>query len=531
MDLLDVAPTLPGYTAETEAAIIAGRRPTMGEYLGASVREGYWNTTTGALSAYGEAEQAGKQGEALTREAWRASPQYREGLSYDERMTTERAVAMARTFDDNRYRRAVLGARDAGALETALGFGGQLLGSVPDPVNFLPFAGSASRGMRIGAASLEADALLARGLNRAATAMEAPGVTGGLFRGAFEGAAGNLAAAPAVYSAQAYFGDEVTFDRVVADIAMGALVGGGFGAAGGLLGRVGSRLNPDAVAAVRVLDAAAADLAAGRRVEVPPDLAVSAVNDAIIRSAPPEAAPFIRTDDAGRQTLGDLPTRPDGAPLSREELADVLAQRGATEELRGLLADIERRRAEGTLTPEQARGVLETVAGLKPTDRAPTAAENLAAIVQKIEERITAGTLTPEQGKALVGQVAEVRARSTLDDAHRWYTEALTAQQHAKRLAAAPPDAEPRMPDAAQRQAGKDGKPAAQPKAAAPGKAEAADPELTAAMGEVEQMRAEGRFTPADEAALKVGDEAAAEAEAIAKGLEEAAVCMMARMA
>jgi hypothetical protein len=56
-------------------------------------------------------------------------------------------------------------------------------------------------------------------------------------------------------------------------------------------------------------------------------------------------------------------------------------------------------------------------------------------------------------------------------------------------------------------------------------------PTLPPSGQEIEQMRAEGRFTAADDAALKAGDEAAAQTEAIASGLEQAAVCMMGRLA
>jgi hypothetical protein len=57
------------------------------------------------------------------------------------------------------------------------------------------------------------------------------------------------------------------------------------------------------------------------------------------------------------------------------------------------------------------------------------------------------------------------------------------------------------------------------------------DPDLAVALRTVDALRAEGRLNAADEAALRAGDDAAAETESLARGLEEAGACLLRRAA
>lgn len=362
MEMLDAAPTLPRYTDEGQRGLLLGRRPSLWENLGASASEGLWNTTLGTMGAVGR-EVAGERADPrpLSREEWEASGLAREGLRWDERMTRGRAEAMARTFDENAYRRQLQAARDPGALEMVLGFGAQLVGSIPDPVNFVPLAGPVAGGLR------------AAGALRASTALTRPGVAASALRGTVDAVGGNLLAAPLVYSIQARYGEEIGFDRVIGDIAISALIGAGFGTVGGLLSS--RRIQPDSMAAVRTLDAAARDVAAGRPMEMPGEMAARTVEDAAMRSAPPEFQGV---------RLADLPTGPGGFPLTRGEFDALLAARGAPSTLRrDLLSSVARVEADADgrfrlleqaqpFTPEQAPPA---------APRAPTRAEQVRAPV------------------------------------------------------------------------------------------------------------------------------------------------------
>ena len=329
-DMLDVAPSLPRYEPEGEAALLQGREPSRGEFLAASVATGWWNTTVGQLGAQNEAARAGQENPApLSREEWEASGLARPRLQWQEGMTRGRAEAMARIADERAYRETLMAARDPGALDIALGFGGQMLGSIPDPVNFVPIAGPLSRGLRgVGAA-------------RSAAVLAAPGVGASALRGVVDAVGGNVLAAPLVYASQEQFGEEITFDRVLMDLAVGAAVGGAFGTVGGLISR---RVQPDAMASVRVLDMAARDLAAGRTAEVPMPLVRASVEDAVMRSAPV---------DLQGVRLADLPAAPDGGPVSRAEFAAMVEQARRTQPV--TLADLEARdTAEARAAPQAA---------------------------------------------------------------------------------------------------------------------------------------------------------------------------------
>lgn len=599
-DMLDSAPMLPRYDAEGAAAVLQGRRPGLGEYLGANVSEGWWGSTTGAWGAVAaETRGAQEDDRPMTREEWEGSGYARLlGPAWDERMTRGRAAAQARTYDETAYREALMAARDPSAFEMALGFGAQLVGSLADPVNFIPIGRGVELGLR-GIGALRAAEVLAR-----------PGVAASALRGAVDAVGGNALAAPAIYAVHERYGEEITFDKVVADLAIGALIGAGFGTAGGLLSR---RLQPDATVAVRTVDQAASDLAAGRPMEVPASLAARTLDDAVMRSAPPEMAGL---------RVADLPTAAGGLPLSRADFDAFVASRG-TPEAFGLRRDLLSSTARVEIGPDGAPHAIEAGPAYVPSPMAPAGpsrAESVRAPVlngdgqpvialSRAEERAIGARLerqgerdisfvriegepgayavanvagaevyrgqdgaprvypsvaraktaarqiegqwTPvetEGGAVLLRADAEMGRRMQANrrlmevgpdflsgrtppapepamalgeairaDAYAWYREALDARRQMERLAAAPPDAQPVLGGTKQ---GPESQQGAEASTALPG------PEAA----QLEAMRAEGRLTAADEATLRAGDEAAAELQGVAKGLKEAAECLLRNM-
>lgn len=545
LDLMDAAPELPRFAREQADEVLADRRPSMGEFLGASVREGWWNTTIGANRAMVDAERARQANpEPLPRHEWEASQYWRPGVSWDERMTVGRAQAIAAQHDENRYRRQVMAARDPGFLEATLGFGGQIVGTVPDPVNFLPIAGPLARGARVA------------GAGRVAAALEAPTMAGAVTRGVTEGVGGNLAAMPFLYGVQAEFGDDVTWSRALVDLAAGAVIGAGFGALGGALSRLGTA--PDPVAATRTLDLAARDVAAGRQVEIPRGLVVREIEDTLFRAAPDEARLLIRETMSPDGTVSrslDLPSRPDGTALSREELDAWVMQRqqaatpGEIQALAEVVQTIERRVADGSMTREQARAVLSEIASIRPPERAPEPAtppgvsrearRELAGIVQTIERRLAEGTLSKDQARAILTEISNISAPMKERGAvlYEWYQAAHHAQQQMARLSEAPVI---RPPEAPTPRAAAPAQPAAQGEAR-PGSAPApqgtaraaadADPDLAAASAQLDTLRAEGRLIDADDALIRAAAEQADEMDAIANGIEQAGACLLRNLA
>jgi hypothetical protein len=564
LDMMEVAPELPRYARDDVDQILAGRRPTMGEFLGASVREGWWGTLFGLNRTMVDTERAAQADpEPLPRHEWEASQYWRQGVQWDERMTVGRARAMAEVFDENRYRRQVMAARDPGLLEAALGFGAQMGGAVFTPENFLPIAGPVTRGLR------------AAGATRVAAALEAPGLAGGAARGAVEGFGGNLAVAPIVYPLQTQFGDEVTFGRVVTDLAVGAVIGAGFGTLGAALSRAGA--TPDPVASARTLGLAARDVAAGRPPELPRDLVVRNIEDTLFRSAPDSAAPMIRETVEGgvvSRTL-DIPTRPDGAPLSREEFeaefarregTTVEAQRQAFEDQRRTMAADARQKSlvqwivdNGGLRDDgsdvstlmgsnRARPGLISQRVMAP-DMAAIEARNAgffndipnianrpdALTVRDLYEAIDAelrglgerrqGGFGVETRQGMSADRMEAEWSRSVDEAHEWYLAAHHAQRQIARLS------EPARVDLEERIGIMEDGGATREAATLDAVRGSDDPEVQAIMAQIEALRADGRLTDADMAALRAADEAAAEMEAVANGLEQAGACLLRNLA
>lgn len=265
--------------ADVAAGLKAFRTP-LPEYLGAQVREGFWATLPGQALAQRDRLTAEAPNESpLTAEEWRASPHFRPSIPFDEKFTPARAKAVADIHDENAYRRWLIDQRDAGALDGTLGFVAGIAGSIPDPVNFIPFFGPAFRAARIA---------------------KYGAVAGRALVGAGEGALGTAIAQPFLVPSRNQFGDDVGFADITMDIAFGAFAGAAIGGASGVwskftatrveaLGRKAADADltvaprdtsadpvpdvPRQNAALYTLDRAAQDVAAGRPVDIDPRVA------------------------------------------------------------------------------------------------------------------------------------------------------------------------------------------------------------------------------------------------------------------
>lgn len=157
---------------------------------------------------------------ALTEQEWKASPWYRKEIPWRPDMTPTRARIMAENFDERRRRDRLIaagGERYDGLGNMALGFGASLLGSLPDPINFIPFGGGLKAARAAGS------------LGKAALA--------GARAGAVEGAAATALADAVVLPDLASRGEDVGFADLALDVLAGGVLGSVFGAGGGALAR------------------------------------------------------------------------------------------------------------------------------------------------------------------------------------------------------------------------------------------------------------------------------------------------------
>ena len=163
---------------------------------------------------YGDTDQSyadrRKNYKTITEEEYKASPYFRDNVPWDSGMTEDRAAALATMYDAKRVREYFAEKRPITA------FFGNLAGQATDPINYIPVAGP----------SVKAAAVARMGVVKgiAATA-------------ALDAAANTAIAGLATRETRRSFGDDVSWQAMVSEIATAALLGTAFGTVGGVLQR------------------------------------------------------------------------------------------------------------------------------------------------------------------------------------------------------------------------------------------------------------------------------------------------------
>jgi hypothetical protein len=247
-------------TAPQLAAALLRTRPTLLEGLGAAAGEAFWRSGIGQIMAEGRlARGLATATEAeltpLSREDWQSGPYAREGVAWDERMTTVRARAIAEIVDENANRRRVLADRDAGAAEQVLQFFAGLGGSLVTPENFIPFAGPMLRAAQAGRLATTSVGRAALGLERATvSSSRAARVAAGGAMGATDAVIGTAITMPLVDASRQRFGDDdTTLAEALMDLSLGAAAG--FVLGGAMRLRTPRGATPPAPAQGEALDA------------------------------------------------------------------------------------------------------------------------------------------------------------------------------------------------------------------------------------------------------------------------------------
>jgi len=138
----------------------------------------------------------------MTEEEYKTSPYFRKGLPYDPRFTADRAAALATAYDARKVREYFASKRPYTA------FVGSLGGQAVDPINYIPVAGPLVKG-----------AAIARF-----------GRLGGEIAAASADAVSNTALGQiAAYQSRRSFGDDITWQSTVSELAMAGLIGAAFG--------------------------------------------------------------------------------------------------------------------------------------------------------------------------------------------------------------------------------------------------------------------------------------------------------------
>lgn len=158
----------------------------------------------------------GERSRMLTEEQYKALPSYREGIPWEKGMTKERSAALALQYDRQQ------GAAWMASRNPVAGFVGQFAGQAFDPINYVPVFGPAAH---------------------AAIIAKAGGVFGRMGIAASEAAINTAAFGVLTADIRRSHGDEVSFQGILTEVAISALIGGAFGLGlGALAARGESRL-------------------------------------------------------------------------------------------------------------------------------------------------------------------------------------------------------------------------------------------------------------------------------------------------
>ncbi|RWK39239.1 hypothetical protein [Mesorhizobium sp.] len=156
---------------------------------------------------------------AMSEDQYKASAFYRQDIPWDAGMTEARAAALAQ-FDDARK------ARDYFAQKRPFAaFIGGLGGQAIDPINYIPVFGEAVQGAQVARFGY---------------------VGGRLLMGAADAAINTGVASIATAGDRARFGDDVSWQATISQMATAALLGGAFGALHGAFESRGARLDATA---------------------------------------------------------------------------------------------------------------------------------------------------------------------------------------------------------------------------------------------------------------------------------------------
>jgi len=235
------------------------------------------------------AENAGENG-TLTEAAWKDTPHYRQGIRYFPGMTDAHAEALAARYDQ-RQNAALFAERGPGGATLAGGF----LGSIPDPLNFIPYLGPAAK---------------------AAAVARFGKFGGGMALAAADATIGEAVIQPLLAAEATRFGDSYDWRMAVQSMSFAALTGLGFGAIGGYVARLGENRK------ARALVKAASDIEAGKPVDVGDTLGRKSAAPTRLAEIPAEvtealATPVHRRTEGQRAALDGLDIRPETERAAR----------------------------------------------------------------------------------------------------------------------------------------------------------------------------------------------------------------------
>lgn len=198
------APSTPGLVITPEGggeSVLLGDNPTArrrATIAGAHVRQ----------EAPQELERRRADAGVMSEETYKSSAYFRDDIPWDAGMTEDRAASLALMNDAKKVREFYASKRPITS------FIGNLAGQAVDPINYIPVAGP---------------------LVKAAAVARVGKIGGAAIHGAVDAAGNTALFGLATQDRRAAYGDDVSWQATVSQIATAALIGGAFGSIGGVL--------------------------------------------------------------------------------------------------------------------------------------------------------------------------------------------------------------------------------------------------------------------------------------------------------
>lgn len=131
----DAVPSL--LIAESQAARF---KPSLGQIFGAGAGEGVDLTSVSALKRFMDFKAAGDE-EVITHDQYNDSENFRKDIQFFEGMTKGHAGILAKRSDIRNRRKFILNRSRGRFVDYAAMLSGGFVGSIPDPLNFIPLIG------------------------------------------------------------------------------------------------------------------------------------------------------------------------------------------------------------------------------------------------------------------------------------------------------------------------------------------------------------------------------------------------------
>lgn len=242
--------------------------PTFDQLLSASIGVGFDMTSGAALSRIIDFKTPGDS-PIMSKDQYKGSKFFREGIEHFDSMTESHAEILADKHDTREKRNFILG-HAKGGLDFSLVLAGGLLGSIPDPVNFIPIFGVGAKIAQV--AKLGKVAKKLRTISEARTLS----IGGRTLRSSAEATIGAGATIPFIAKAEQLEQGDFDMRMVASILGFSAVIGGGFGALSHAFRGITTKDKVDATSK------ALSDMVEGKPVDVEPILGAR-VNKASVR--------------------------------------------------------------------------------------------------------------------------------------------------------------------------------------------------------------------------------------------------------